>query len=115
MNTIIGTIKGNKVELGQTENGYIYKNSIAFNNKTDEICYIPELGIEGDTITEDTNTYKYSDFLELGRDYIKRTGLSNTPQDIAEMLFDCVDWQDPSTLLNDWEMDLEEEDRENTK
>lgn len=86
----------------ETENGYIYKNSFAFYKQTDEICYIPELG-------EDTSVYRYSDFLEMATDYVKRTGLSNTPQDIAEKLFECVDWQHPSTLLDEWEIHLDEE------
>jgi hypothetical protein len=106
---IIGLIQGNRVELGATDNGYIYKNSFAFDKQTDEICYIPELGIEGDIITEDTSAYRYSDFLEMATDYVKRNGLSNTPQGIAKQLFECVDWQDPNTLLDEWEMCLEDE------
>jgi len=105
---IIGLIQGNKIELGETENGYVYKNSLAFDKKSDEICYIPELGIEGNIITEETSAYKYSDFLELAIKYIKRNNLKDTPQKIAEKLFDCVDWQHPSTLLDDWEMHLDE-------
>lgn len=106
---IIGLLQGDKVELGETDNGYVYKNSFAFDKQTDEICYIPELGIEGNIITEDTSVYRYSDFLEMATDYVKRNKLSNTPQDMAEQLFECVDWQHPSTLLDEWEIHLDEE------
>lgn len=100
---ITGKLNGNKVEFGETDNGFVYKNSIEFDNKTEKICYIPEYGIEGDVITEESSVYRYSDFLELATNYVKRNNLSNTPQDIAESLFDCVDWQDPSTVLDEWE------------
>lgn len=106
---IIGLIQGDRVELGETDNGYVYKNSFAFYKQTDEICYIPELGIEGDTITEDTSVYRYSDFLEIATVYVKENRLSIMPQDIAEQLFECVDWQHPDTLLTEWEIHLKDE------
>jgi len=106
---IIGSKQGNKIKLEATRNGFVYKNSYAFYEKSDDICYISEHGIEGDEITEETVTYKYSDFLELATKYVKRNNLKDSPEEIAEELFDSVDWQDPTTLLNDWEMALNED------
>ena len=104
---IIGLLEGNKVKLGATEHGFAYKNRVAFDKKTDEICYIAEYGVEGGIITEDSSVYRYADFLEMATNYVNRNQLSNTPQDIAESLFDSVDWCDPNTLLLEWEMDLD--------
>jgi len=106
---IIGELNGLHVELGETENGYVYKNTVEFENKSDKICYIPELGIDGDTITDDTAIYKYSDFLDLATDYIRRNCLRNIlAETLALELFESVDWQHPSTLLGDWEIHLSE-------
>lgn len=81
---VIGEILENgEIEKGYSEQGMIYKNSKAFYEKLDEICYVPESHDEG---------YKYEDFIELasGNDFI------------AKILFDSVDWQDPETLLEEW-------------
>ncbi|GHU82948.1 hypothetical protein FACS189468_7680 [Spirochaetia bacterium] len=62
--------------------GWHYKDGEAFGNKTDEVCYIPELSDEH---------YTYVDFLRI----------SKGNKAILEYLFDTVDWQSPETLFND--------------
>jgi hypothetical protein len=68
--------------------GWHYKNFIAFANKSEEVCYIPELF--------DTH-YIYADFLKIAKNNIS----------LAEYLFETVDWQSPETLFSDLENDDE--------
>ena len=80
---IIGEILENgEVVKGLTDQGEVYKNSKAFYKKLNEVCYIPELSDDG---------YTYEDFLSL----------TNGSEEVASMLFDTVDWQSPSTLLEE--------------
>lgn len=65
--------------------GFIYKNFEAFNTKSDDVCYVPELS---------QAKYNYSDFLLIaGGDH-----------DRARQLFLAVDWQHPETLWHEWVM-----------
>lgn len=41
---IIGLLQGNRVELGSTDNGLMYKNFIAFETKSDEITVHTDKG-----------------------------------------------------------------------
>ena len=80
---IIGEILEDRtIERGQTAQGFVYKNSKAFYDKTDEVCYVPELRDE---------EYTYEDFMDIAK------GDFN----IAKYIFDRVDWQSPETLLSD--------------
>ena len=65
-----------------TENGYCFKDDKAFENKKG-ICYIPELS--------DTK-YSYKDFMNIAKG----------DEDLAYTLFFMVDWQEPETLLEDF-------------
>jgi hypothetical protein len=112
---IIGELNGNSVELGYTSNGFCYKNYEAFDAKSDEICYIPEYGLDDenpDTITENTSVYRYKDILKLCEKHIKENGLSGSPTEMAKDVFEMLDWQHPTTLLDEWygeeEDDIEE-------
>jgi len=68
--------------------GYFYMDYDAFANKTDEVCYIPELF--------DTH-YTYRDFIKI----------ANNNEKLAWYLFTTVDWQSPETLFNDLVIDEE--------
>jgi hypothetical protein len=68
--------------------GWFYMDCDAFFNKTNEICYIPELF--------DTH-YTYMDFLKIARNN----------EYLALYLFTTVDWQSPETLFNDLLIDGE--------
>jgi hypothetical protein len=68
--------------------GFVYKNPEAFENKSAEVCYIPEL------INDE---YTYFDFLKIAK--------GNYP--LAEYLFETVDWQRPETLFNELVVDGE--------
>ena len=116
---MIGTITENGfVEKDYSAQGIIFKDYDAFEKK-EGICYIPELtgdfvesyptpegyqrnerGIyktneKGEIIEfiEFATTYSYQDFVEeLGGNEV-----------LAEVLFDLVDWQHPSSLIDcDW-------------
>lgn len=98
METIGKLIGNNKAELEWSGQGYIYKNFEAFLNKTDEICYIPEYGVDEDGNIELSYTYK--DFIELAK------GIETdefTLEQITISIFETVDWQSVETLLNEYD------------
>jgi len=70
-----------KIERFATDNGYCFKDYKAFKNRKGT-CYVPELT---------DNKYTYNDFLEIAKDN----------RELAQTLFDLVDWQHPETLYND--------------
>lgn len=80
---IIGEILENgEIERGETEQGFVYKNSKAFYEKLDEVCYIPE---------KDDYYYTYKHFLEMSKGSFE----------VAQRIFDTVDWQFPESYLED--------------
>jgi hypothetical protein len=62
--------------------GFFYKDTKSFKEKSNVVCYIPE--------TSDDH-YSYTDFLRIAR------GNHN----LATVLFEIVDWQSPEILFND--------------
>ena len=72
-----------KVLKGVSEQGFVFKDPIAFSRKTG-ICYIPEYD-------DFIGGYTYENFLEI----------SEGNEEIAEFLFETVDWQHPETLLDE--------------
>lgn len=70
-------------EKGVSEQGFIFKDPVAFRNKKG-ICYIPERDFFEDGFT-------YNEFLEI----------AEGSDDVAEMLFEMVDWQSPYSLLDE--------------
>lgn len=82
-NEITGEIlEDGEIERGQTNQGLVYKNPLAFRHKNG-ICYVSELS---------DDEYTYEDFLRI----------SNGNEDIASILFETVDWQSPSTLYDEY-------------
>ena len=100
-------------ELGQ---GYGFKDEEAFTTKKG-ICYIPEHAFldissgkpyECDECEEGQmkfdEGFDYNDFLELAK-YLKEnidTSEKYSLEDIALGIFQTVDWQFPSTLVDEW-------------
>ena len=77
---------GNIIEL-QREffgQGWVFKDWEAFRNHPDAPCYVPELT---DAV------YTRNDLMAL----------CNGQEELAEELFDQLDWQSPSTLMDEWE------------
>lgn len=104
METIGKLLGNNKVELEWSGQGYIYKNFKAFLNKTEEICYIPEHGIDEEDNIE--LSYSYKDFIKFATEYLKdNTNCELTTEELAEELFNIVDWQLVETLLNEYDWD----------
>lgn len=70
--------------------GYVFKDDVAFydTKNPDKVCYVPELSDE---------TYTRKDFLEL----------CDNNEELAELLYESLDWQHPETLLEDWEINGE--------
>jgi hypothetical protein len=103
MNIVGNILPNGEIEREFCGQGFIYKNLEAFTNKTDEVCYIPEL---------DDEKYTYKDFVRICQEFIdnnedvkeycKRE--ETTAEDIAVNLFEFVDWQHPETLVDEWEM-----------
>lgn len=104
--TLIGDVKNQFSDSpiyykGETENGLVFKDKIAFTYFHDLVCYIPEYSNDDE---EAPDTYTYSDFEEI---------CIESPNHI-ESLFDIVDWQHPSTLWEEWKQNgtLDEEEDE---
>ena len=82
-------------ESGSTMQGRVYKSEVAFKYFWDATCYLSESEIE----SGESEGYSYRDFLELCE------GDKTLTQDI----FHEVDWQHPSTLYRDLELEDVEE------
>ena len=79
----IGKIENGKIEKEWYVQGYIYKSFKAFKSKKG-VCYVPEMSDQ---------KYTYKDFLRIAK---------NNPE-LAYQLLDCVDYQHPETLMDEWE------------
>lgn len=88
-------LNDNKVSLGETDNGFCYKDYEAFEKK-EGICYIPEHGVNEQDEIEVYYTYNCLKEIVLSYGY---------EEDILTGIFDILDWQNPETLLND--LDIE--------
>ena len=62
--------------------GWIFKDEEAFLHHPERVCYVPELSDEG---------YTRQDFLAM----------CNGQEELAEFLFEMVDWQSPETLKSE--------------
>lgn len=69
-------------EKGKTLQGFVYKDYNAFKNRTDEVCYIPELA---------DIKYTYRDILDECRGNER----------LAEEVFNVIDWQMPCSYVED--------------
>ena len=76
---------GDIVELEKEyyRQGWIFKDESAFYHESPKPCYVPG--------EEEERFYTREDFLAL----------CNGQEDIAEMIFDEVDWQHPETYLDE--------------
>jgi hypothetical protein len=79
-------------ESGSTMQGHVYKSEIAFKYFRNVICYLSESEIED----EEAEGSSYNDILEL----------CDGDKTLAQNIFHEVDWQHPSTLYQD--LDLED-------
>lgn len=76
------------IEREYFQQGYIVKDEEAYLNCPDQVCYVPELFDEG---------YTRQDFLDM----------CNGQEEMADMLFEMVDWQSPETLKSEL-LDMQE-------
>lgn len=123
---MIGEIKkyfgGTKYIAGQTENGICFKDEDAFKSKTG-ICYIPEHGFdENGEVTLDgslcsglhnASLYTHNDIWiwcdKEVTDWLRDIEMvERVPfvEHVTELVFQTIDWQHPSTYLE--ELDIEE-------
>ena len=81
---------GEKIEREFYGQGMIFKNDEAFYDEEhpDRVCYIPELS---------DSKYTRNSFLTI----------CNNQPELAEELYQSVDWQHPETLMDEWERDGE--------
>ena len=70
------------IERGPTDQGFVFKDEEAYETDKTKVCYVPELSDEA---------YTGKDFLDIAGE-----------QDLADELFDQVDWQHPETLFDEW-------------
>ncbi len=110
-------------ELEHTFNGYCYKNYDNFKSKKG-VCYIPEYNtISKDYETEykipvdkiDEYTYYtyddiYNDTYYQLKHFYDEDFNDECVEEITEIVFDMIDWQHPSSLLNEinWSEDIKE-------
>jgi len=92
--TIGEILPDGKIEKEYYGQGIIYKNFQAFGEKTDEVCYSPELSDE---------TYTYQDFLEIAKSKFEELQDTEKFHSLAQSLFELCDWQHPETLMEEWE------------
>lgn len=94
-----------RVSDGLTAQGHVYKDPLAFASRGDEVAYIPEAAFEGlagdeegrvalDDIDPD-EVYTYADILEAAQG----------SREMAELIFERLDWQHPSAVYDE-EMDM---------
>jgi len=81
------------IEKSYYNQGYIYKDFKAYEQKKDVICYVPEFNDDG---------YTPKDFQLLAETAFKDNNWKGNPQVLADLLFDTVDWQSPETLIDEW-------------
>lgn len=88
-----------KFEDYQDEMNPCYKDYEAFNNKTKEICYIPE---NAENLSE---AFTYSDlkdevvvWLQNNPNYLVQH--QTTLEAIVTNMFECLSWEFPSTFLD---------------
>lgn len=109
---------------GNLEQGVGYKDTNAFQNTDEEICYISEYMYSdyeyevGELLTQYQHNFidLYS-FAEQMKEIAEMNGenksdflaITGGNQKEAEELFDSVDWQSPSTLYDEWVRDGEVE------
>ena len=70
------------IDRGYYRQGWIFKDEEAFRLHPKRGCYVPELSDEG---------YTWQDFLAM----------CNGQEELAEFLFEMVDWQSPETLKSE--------------
>ena len=70
------------IDRGYYRQGWIFKDEEAFRLHPERVCYVPELSDEG---------YTRQDFLAM----------CNGQEELAEFLFEMVDWQSPETLKSE--------------
>lgn len=75
--------EGEKIVREFYGQGHIFKDEDAFYHRPDDACYIPELS---DTV------YTRNSILQE----------CNNQTDLAEEVFEALDWQHVSSLLEDW-------------
>lgn len=78
--------------------GTIFKDSEAFEKKSDKICYMPEL-TDSDDVSEG---YTYNDFIDFAKGQFEELGVEGEPEVLAKLLFEQCTWQHPTTLLDEW-------------
>jgi len=100
-----GTIKNGIVELGYNGEGFCYKNLENFTKK-EGICYIGEHGVNEDAsvyVVADSDTYTYEDLVELCKEFKTKNEVEKNIETIVNFLFERLDWQTPSTIIDEFE------------
>ena len=102
-------IDSDMVILGDTDNGSCFKSPQDFyTSKVDEVCYIPEYGVgdihpnRNEYIRDVYNEFTYADLLELCEAFVKLHDPNQDPRFLVIQLFEQLDCQFPSTVLDEW-------------
>lgn len=112
MKTIGSIDKQGNIDKEFFNQGFIYKNFDAFKNKSDEVCYISETD---DDVLKEGVGINYLGLVNLCQEFIDRNedvqeylksdeGKDTNAQSMAVYLFESLDWQFPSTEIDQWEI-----------
>lgn len=71
-----------KIDRGPSAQGWVFKDAEAYDTDPTKPCYVPELN---------DDVYTGQDFLDL----------AGGVKEVADMIFDVVDWQSPETYFNE--------------
>lgn len=104
-------------KIEATDNGWVYKSIEAFERKGDEVCYISEYGLqeleEQDHELTDAEVIEkgigesYNSILKQCQENFDEIAEANeyddpiTVEDLVQDVFNTVDWQYVSTLLDE--------------
>jgi len=104
----IGRLIGNnRVELGETENGYCYKDEEAYESGNG-IAYIPEHGLIEDSSDKFELSYTRTDIENVVRNHLKAIDSYKNEEQVRNLslsVFQILDWQCVATLLSDLDLD----------
>ena len=112
METIGSIDKQGNIEKEYHNQGFIYKNFDVFKSKSDEVCYVAE---NDDDVLKEGVGINYQGLVNLCQEFIDRNeavqeyiksyeGEGTDAESMAEYLFDSLDWQFPTTEIDQWEV-----------
>ena len=80
-------------------NGYAYFNGEAFQNKTNEVCYIPA---NAESLKDCFNYWDLKNEVECFLENCPDVAINLSVEEITEIMFDNIEWVFPITYLREF-------------